>query len=298
MAVEIALAQRHGPFSGTLDPDTIAAYATATNDTNPLVLSGEAVPVTFPVILIFDAQWAANAAVPKEVYASGRNGVHGEHEVLLHRPLVVGETLETFSEPFAVRNTRAGARVVLHMEQFGADGGLAAEHWWTIFFPGACLAMVVLAIAGGHDVDSFESNGKKIAFQREVIRRTGCKARCFQLRLESLVAETLPRSVDYVVSRALAPLSRLLEYASPFLERGAKAYFHKGQDVDMELTEATKYWKLDFSRHASICDSRGNTAVGTNSTARALFISQTGRARISQLYTDVNTAIASTGACP
>jgi acyl dehydratase len=62
--------------------------------------------------------------------------VHGEHEVLLHRPLIPGETLDTFSGPFAVRNTRAGARVVLHMEQYGADGGLAVEHWWTIFFPG------------------------------------------------------------------------------------------------------------------------------------------------------------------
>ena len=128
--------QRHGPFPGTLDPRSIAQYAAATNDTNPPVVAGDAVPATFPVILIFDAQWAANAAVPKSVYRSGRNGVHGEHEVLLHRPLVPGEALETFSEPFAVRNTRAGARVVLHMEQYGADGALAAEHWWTIFFPG------------------------------------------------------------------------------------------------------------------------------------------------------------------
>ena len=134
--VAIDLAQRHGPFPGTLDPAAIDQYARATNDTNALVAGGDAVPATFPVILIFDAQWAANAAVPKSVYQSGRNGVHGEHEVLLHRPLVPGETLETFSEPFAVRNTRAGARVVLHMEQFGADGALAVEHWWTIFFPG------------------------------------------------------------------------------------------------------------------------------------------------------------------
>ncbi len=136
MAAEIDLDQRHGPFVGSLDPSVIAQYAAATNDTNAPVVAGDAVPATFPVILIFDAQWAANSAVPKSVYQSGRNGVHGEHEVLLHRPLVPGETLATFSEPFAVRNTRAGARVVLHMEQFGTDGALAAEHWWTIFFPG------------------------------------------------------------------------------------------------------------------------------------------------------------------
>ncbi len=49
----------------------------------------------------------------------------------------------------------------------------------------------------------------------------------------------------------------------------------------------------------AICDYRGNVAVGTNSTARALFISQTGRARISQLFADVTTAIATAGGtCP
>jgi acyl dehydratase len=136
MAAEIDLDQRHGPFPGTLDAAAIAQYAAATNDTSASVVAGTAVPATFPVILIFDAQWAANAAVPKSVYRSGRNGVHGEHEVRLHRPLVPGEALDTYSAPFAVRNTRAGARVVLHMAQFGADGALAVEHWWTIFFPG------------------------------------------------------------------------------------------------------------------------------------------------------------------
>src|SRR5690348_13033285 len=130
-SVAIDLDRRHGPFVGTLDPAVIDQYAAATNDTTPAVTAGAAVPATFPVILIFDAQWAANAAVPTSVYRSGRNGVHGEHDLLLHRPLIPGETLATFSEPYAVRNTRTGARVVLHMEQFGADGALAVEHWWT-----------------------------------------------------------------------------------------------------------------------------------------------------------------------
>jgi acyl dehydratase len=85
---------------------------------------------------VFDAQYAANAAVPRSVYETGRSGVHGEHQILLHRPLVSGEPLETWSAPFAVRNTKAGARVVLHMEQFGTDGMLAVEQWWTIFFAG------------------------------------------------------------------------------------------------------------------------------------------------------------------
>ena len=53
----------------------------------------------------------------------------------------------------------------------------------------------------------------------------------------------LPR-VQCVLARALAPLPLLLDYAEPFLKTGAIGLFHKGQDVDLELTEATKYWRL------------------------------------------------------
>jgi acyl dehydratase len=147
--VHVDLDSRHGPFPGVLDPASIAAYAAATNDTSPGTLAGTVVPPTYPVILVFDAQYAANAVVPPEVFATGRNGVHGEHEVLLHRPLVPAEELTTWSEPFAIRNTRAGMRVVLHMEQYGADGELAVEQWWTTFFPGSD----VLADAGPEPPD-------------------------------------------------------------------------------------------------------------------------------------------------
>jgi len=147
--LHVDLDARHGPFAGVLQPESIAAYAAATNDTNPRARAGEVVPPTYPVVLVFDAQYAANTVVPREVFTSGRNGVHGEHEVLLHRPLVAGEPLTTWSEPFAIRTTRAGTRVVLHMEQYGADDGLAVEQWWTTFFPGSDL----LADAGPEPPD-------------------------------------------------------------------------------------------------------------------------------------------------
>jgi acyl dehydratase len=147
--VRVDLEQRHGPFPGAIDRDLVARYAAATNDTDPRALAGDAVPPTFPVILVFDAQYAANAVVPRAVFESGRNGVHGEHDVLLHRPLVPGESLTTWSEPFAIRNTRAGTRVVLHMEQFDDDDTLVVEQWWTIFFAGSNL----LADAGPEPPD-------------------------------------------------------------------------------------------------------------------------------------------------
>jgi 16S rRNA (guanine527-N7)-methyltransferase len=62
---------------------------------------------------------------------------------------------------------------------------------------------------------------------------------------------------QYVTARALAPLDRLLGWSSPFLTRGAIGLFHKGQDVDSELLEATKSWKIGALKHPSITDSMG-----------------------------------------
>jgi acyl dehydratase len=134
--LETELGTRFGPFAGTLDSDLVRRYAAATNDAGAAVRAGTAVPATFPVLLVFDAQYAAHSEVPRRVFESGRSGVHGEHDIVMHRPLVPGEALETWSEPWAVRNTAAGMRLVLHMEQFDHEGELVVEQWWTIFFAG------------------------------------------------------------------------------------------------------------------------------------------------------------------
>lgn len=122
---------------------------------------------------------------------------------------------------------------------------------------GAGIPGLVIAMAADLEAHLYESNGKKAAFLREATRQTKTRAHVHVVRLETLkTAPNLPR-VDCVVARALAPLTLLLDYAEPFLSTGATGLFHKGQDVDAELTEATKYWKMKFVKHASQCDSRG-----------------------------------------
>lgn len=122
---------------------------------------------------------------------------------------------------------------------------------------GAGIPGLVLAIAAGYEAHLYESNGKKAAFLREAVRQCGATAHIHVMRIESLAdGVNLPKA-DCVVARALAPLPLLLEYAEPFLSKGAIGLFHKGQDVDAELTEATKYWKMKVSKHASLFDSRG-----------------------------------------
>ena len=77
------------------------------------------------------------------------------------------------------------------------------------------------------------------------------------LRIERAGSFAGTIKAEAVTARALAPLSRLLDYAAPFLQNGAIGYFHKGQDVDAELTNATKSWKLEVEKHPSMTDSHG-----------------------------------------
>ncbi len=119
---------------------------------------------------------------------------------------------------------------------------------------------LVLAIAYGQarefDVHLVESNGKKAAFLREAIRITGTPAIVHNCRAEQLIASARPPAVDIVMARALAPLPRLLELTEAYFDRGAIGLFHKGQDVDTELTESAKYWSIDHTKHASVAHSR------------------------------------------
>jgi acyl dehydratase len=140
---------RHGPFPGRLQPEIIAAYATATGDQTAAVRTGMAVPTVFPVILVFVAQEAARADMPAAAWKRARGGVHGEHDIVLHRPLVPGEPLDTWSQISAVRTSRAGTHVVVHLEQSDADGRIAVEQWWT---------MVLLGLNGVADLGSMPAD--------------------------------------------------------------------------------------------------------------------------------------------
>ncbi|MET0168234.1 MAG: MaoC/PaaZ C-terminal domain-containing protein [Vicinamibacterales bacterium] len=140
---------RYGPFPGRLDSDVIAAYAAATCDDTTSVLAGRALPAVLPVILVFQAVETARNDVPAEAWRRVRGGVHGEHDIVLRRPLVPGETLDTWSQICAVRTSRAGTQVVVHLEQVDADGRVAVEQWWT---------MVLLGLDGLPDLGSMPAH--------------------------------------------------------------------------------------------------------------------------------------------
>jgi 16S rRNA (guanine527-N7)-methyltransferase len=122
---------------------------------------------------------------------------------------------------------------------------------------GAGIPGLVVAIATGAHVHLYESNGKKAAFLREAVRHTGASATIHQLRIENLRDNPPLPMVEFVLARALAPLVRLLDYATPFMEAGAIGLFHKGHGVETELAAARQGWNLLYTRHPSMIDSHG-----------------------------------------
>jgi 16S rRNA (guanine527-N7)-methyltransferase len=126
-------------------------------------------------------------------------------------------------------------------------------------FPGLPLAC---ALPGrtGVVVHLIESNGKKAAFLREAVRVTGAPAVVHAIRAEKF-GETCAESVDVVTARAFAPMKVLCDQAFPLISRGAVGLFPKGQDVDAELTEAAKYWRLEASKVASKTSPEGSIVL-------------------------------------
>jgi 16S rRNA (guanine527-N7)-methyltransferase len=116
-------------------------------------------------------------------------------------------------------------------------------------FPGLVLDCA-LADQSAATVHLVESNAKKAAFLREANRISGADAIVEPVRIED-IAQNQSLKVDVVTARALAPLDRLLELAYPWIERGAQGLFSKGQDVEAELTQASKCWNIEASLVAS-----------------------------------------------
>jgi 16S rRNA (guanine527-N7)-methyltransferase len=110
-------------------------------------------------------------------------------------------------------------------------------------FPGIVIACA-LADRAGAVVHLVESNGKKASFLREAANHVQIPAVVHAVRIEEFVKNTGLRP-DVVTARALAPLEHLLELAEPLLKTGAQGLFPKGQDVEGELTKASKYWNID-----------------------------------------------------
>ena len=137
---------------------------------------------------------------------------------------------------------------------------------------GAGLPGLVLAILTGAETTLVESDSAKAAFLAEAVRATGAPCEIRRARIEALE----PWPVDAVTARALAPLSRLLEYAAPFAALSPDdppvCLFPKGARWREELTEAAGAWHISARDAPSATDPSARILIverfaGTDRTA-------------------------------
>ncbi len=124
---------------------------------------------------------------------------------------------------------------------------------WLDLGSGAGFPGLVIAILGAREIRLIESDVRKCAFLREAARITSAPAQIVNAR----IGDVAPFHADVVTARALAPLAKLLGFASPFLGTQSIALFPKGQDVGAELTAAHRNWRMRVERHPSLTDERG-----------------------------------------
>lgn len=134
-----------------------------------------------------------------------------------------------------------------------ADAKIIADIGSGAGFPGLVLAILTDPAKSSAEFHLIESNERKCAFLREANRITGAGVKIHHFRAEKLSS----LSADVVISRAVASLDELLEYAYSMLKKDGQCLFLKGKKWREELTQAKKNWIINESTIQSLSDSSG-----------------------------------------
>src|SRR4051812_40439225 len=105
-APRIKVGHTVGTYEGIVDAGHARAYALATNDTTPAYFDDGVVPPVFTVSLGLDLLMQSMAeSTPPGAIKGGRGGVHGTHDLRLHRPLMAGDAVRGTGECFTTVQT-------------------------------------------------------------------------------------------------------------------------------------------------------------------------------------------------
>jgi 16S rRNA (guanine527-N7)-methyltransferase len=132
---------------------------------------------------------------------------------------------------------------VTRIADFGSGAGL----------PGLVLAALIMETRPNHHITLVEISAKRCGFLREAARTLGVNVTIVQDKIENVT----PTPLDFVTARAFAPLEKLLNYAHPWAELGARILFLKGEEVQREIDQASTNWAFQSRINTSVTDSRG-----------------------------------------
>ena len=114
-------------------------------------------------------------------------------------------------------------------------------------FPGLVVAIYAKENNPAQHVSLVESDQRKAAFLRTVVRELGLNATVLSERVESLA----PMNADVLSARALADLDQLLRYANRHLAKDGTALFLKGENWQNEVEIARDSWSFKLEAHRS-----------------------------------------------
>ncbi len=129
-------------------------------------------------------------------------------------------------------------------------------------FPGLVIAVLVQERPGAK-VTLVESDARKVAFLREVVRRLALSSAVdiCHARIETGSTHARVGHADVVTARALAPLSKLLGLCQPFFGPETVALLLKGRDAEGEVNEARADWNFEARMVPSMTDRDARVAV-------------------------------------
>lgn len=127
---------------------------------------------------------------------------------------------------------------------------LAPTDWqkWLDIGSGAGFPGLPVAIVSGKSAVLIESDQRKAIFMREVIRQTNASAIVLNQRIEDAARQ----DADVISARALAPLDKLLDLANRHRGKNTVYLFLKGRNIDVELTQTTKYRSMKVTQQPSL----------------------------------------------
>ena len=140
-SIALQAGDRVGPFEMVLGPALVRQFADATLDDSPQFQDGGLVPPSLIATQSYPSQFAAiMELVPADIFSAARSGVHGQHDLLLHRPIASHEVLHSFVETHSARLSGHNLRVTLHHSILDDREVLVAEQWWTTVLLGTTAA--------------------------------------------------------------------------------------------------------------------------------------------------------------
>jgi len=118
---------------------------------------------------------------------------------------------------------------------------------------GAGLPGVLLSIIGYKNVLMIDSIKKKTDFVKKIVKELSLSAKIQNKRIEKPPTS----QQDIILSRALAPLIKLLTYARMHSNKNTTSLFLKGRNVNNEIDKAMKEYFFDFEKIKSISSGDG-----------------------------------------